>query len=83
MLSCEFYCDHCKQDMISLANGITYCTNCGKVTSTFAPMMMPAMSQMIFDAKKSVGGDVPEGKMKIHYGWRESEPPTLKVFREE
>ena len=83
MLSCQFYCEHCKRDMISIANGITYCENCGKLTSNFAPMIIPEMSAIIFRAKKSAGGDVPEGKMKIHYGWKPDSPPTLKIVRDE
>jgi len=64
--------------MTSLADGITWCPNCGKVTSVYAPMMMPEMSKMIFEAKKSVGQDVPESLLKIHWGYQE-EKPELRV----
>lgn len=79
-MACSFYCVHCNQNMISLANGITYCENCGKVTSNFAPMMMPRMSETIFAAKRSVGENVPEGSLTIRYGWRPDEPATLTIF---
>lgn len=50
---CEWICGHCNKEMISIANGVTWCSNCGKITSMFAPEMIPAISQIIFEAKKS------------------------------
>jgi len=54
--------------MTSLSDGITWCQNCGKVTSIFQPEMMPLMSKIIFDAKRSAGRNVPESKIKVIYG---------------
>lgn len=80
---CELECRHCKVKMTSLANGITWCPNCGKVTSVFAAPMMPLMSQIIFDAKRSAGLDVPERTIKITYAPPEGlygpATPKLKV----
>jgi len=55
MLGCEWECSHCEVKMESLANGITWCPNCGTVTSNFAPAMIPEMSQKMFELKSSVG----------------------------
>lgn len=79
MIGCEFVCSHCDVKMTSLSNGITWCPNCGKVTSVFAPVMFPEMSKMIFEAKKSVGEKVPDGFLKVSWGPPEMCKPVLKV----
>ena len=84
-MGCEWECRHCKIEMTSLANGITWCPNCGKVTSIFVAEMMPTMSQIIFDAKRSAGQEVPESRIKVTYGPPEGlygeGPPKLKVIQ--
>lgn len=78
-MSCEWNCQHCKVDMISISNGITWCPNCGKITSMVAPPMMPKMSHIIFEAKRAAGKEVPEGKIKVVYGPPDAKP-KLKVI---
>lgn len=75
---CEWSCNHCNVDMRSISNGVTWCPNCGKISSVFTPEMMPAMSHMIFEAKRSVGKKVPESKIKVTYGLP-NEKPKLKI----
>ena len=80
MIGCEFVCSHCDVKMTSISNGITWCPNCGKITSNFAPVMFPEMSKMIFEAKKSVGVKVSDGFLKIEYGPPGRRKPVLKVI---
>lgn len=82
MLGCEWVCSHCDVEMTSIVNGITWCPNCGKLTSNVAPVMFPEMSKMIFEAKRSVGGKVPDGCLKVHWGANRSKP-VLKVLSAE
>jgi|SaaInlV_100m_DNA_2_1039680.scaffolds.fasta_scaffold84555_2 hypothetical protein len=79
MLSCEWECSHCEVKMESLANGITWCPSCGKVTSNFAPVM----SQKMFELKSSIG-EGPPSPLKVHYGApSEKKTANLRVVSEE
>lgn len=75
---CE--CNHCEIEMTSLDNSIHWCSNCGKITSIFVDEMMPAISQIIFDAKKSAKietDELPKSEIKVIYNG----PPKLKVIQ--
>ena len=38
---CEWTCSQCHVAMTSLADGITWCPECGKVTSVFCGQLIP------------------------------------------
>lgn len=82
VMSCEFVCSYCKVATTSIANGICHCPQCGTITSMYAPPMIPEMSKMIFEARRSMGEDVYNGSFKIHYGYQE-EKPVFKVVSDE
>lgn len=75
----DLHCNWCKVDMVSLASGITWCPNCGKISSIYAPTMVPELSKMIFEAKKSCGEKFP-GKIKVSFGPPNEESPKFRVI---